>query len=123
MLAEHKSGKKKSERDALRNQDVKAAQGKVDIYNICIRCQECCRWMTFNLFKPSNEMLDYYDKHGCRLISMGESVLVMVPSTCQHLGHSGCAIYPARPEFCRGYDGRNDPLMRDACQLPKGEKQ
>jgi Fe-S-cluster containining protein len=92
---------------------------------ICIRCQECCKWMTFTLDggRQRDQLIEYYEKHGCRVVTeekIGWSkVQVMIPYQCPNLTEKGCAIYTQRPQFCREYDGRNDPLLRDVCKLPK----
>lgn len=88
---------------------------------ICIRCQECCRWMTFILDNVTVETLrPIYEARGCRFepIEGHNATALMVPSTCQQLTKDGCAIYEDRPQYCRDYDGRDDPFMMHECLLP-----
>lgn len=94
---------------------------------ICINCNECCRWMSFTLNPPNavaeGELAHYYTLHGCkivRVVGQQRMFVVMVPCICRQLGDDGrCAVYEERPDLCRNYDGRQDPLMRKYCRLPK----
>lgn len=92
---------------------------------ICIACQECCKWLTFQVQIPDQLIKDYikvYNSRGCRVHSIGNNALaVMVPSICPQLTSFGCKIYRDRPKLCRLYDGRKDSLMRDFCKLPTKE--
>lgn len=99
----------------------------MDPHKICIACQECCRWLTFTVVienRNSDYWENYYKVRGCRIHYMDSvpgsvNMAIMVPSPCPELTEFGCRSYIERPVFCRQYDGRNDVLMRDACQLPK----
>jgi len=98
---------------------------KIDKSAICVSCQECCKWMTFtlNAVYQFKEIKEYYEAHGCRVIvnkKIGQGrVSIMVPHVCPNLTEKGCAIYQRRPQFCRDYDGRDDPFLQDVCKLPK----
>jgi len=85
---------------------------------ICIACQECCRWTTFVLSMPSQMLLDHYKARGFEIKIIGDNFHIMVQTVCPHLKKSGCSIYADRPQVCRNYDGRFDPVMCDRCQLP-----
>jgi len=89
---------------------------------ICVKCQECCKWVTFTL-SPSdgyrNKMRDYYSHRGFDVVSSVDRFMpVMIPSPCPHLTKDGCNVYENRPDYCKEYDGREDPFLRDKCKLP-----
>jgi len=91
---------------------------------ICIKCHECCKWMTFiveaNDYNMRRRYTNFYRARGCDVKEAGSSLIIMVNTPCPHLLPTGaCIIYEKRPEICRDYDGRFDPNMRDRCQLPK----
>ena len=100
---------------------------------ICIRCHECCQWMTFILRPEGPELLtkyiEFYEQRGCTVTINPEgaywdktTLSIMVPCKCPKLMDSGyCRIYGTRPALCWDYDGRWDPHMADKCQLIKGE--
>ncbi len=90
--------------------------------DICVECQECCKWLTFVLHVPDREYFtEVYEARGCtvRKELSGDRLIVMVPQTCQHLdAQLGCLIYEDRPQYCVSYDGREDFFMYDKCKLP-----
>jgi Fe-S-cluster containining protein len=95
---------------------------------VCIKCHECCKWMTFIISVDSEQQMakysEFYRRRGCRVVwySLNMQLGIMVPYTCPELrvaaGKGFCAIYDKRPQLCRDYDGRWDPHMRERCQLP-----
>lgn len=104
----------------------------------CIKCNECCKWMTFTLdIKRSTEdvpevgkFIEYYQRRGCRvkwhkIDDVSGQIIVMIPYMCAELKITAvggmCRIYDKRPQLCREYDGRWDPHMRDLCKLPVDE--
>ena len=90
---------------------------------ICIKCQECCKWVTFTInFYDEPQLLNltgFYIARGFKVVKHADCIEVMIPSICPKLKSFGCAIYSTRPARCRHYDGRKDPLMKDSCKLPK----
>ncbi len=91
---------------------------------ICIKCQECCKWITFTTAPLPLELKEYYKAKGCKLTYLAplnpkSQVAVMIRSICPHLTKQGCDIYNKRPTHCRIYDGRQDTLMALRCKLPK----
>ena len=86
---------------------------------VCIECQECCKWM--GIIIPSDEWKErrkFYEVRGCEVArTEGDDVYVLLPSVCPHLTPNGCDIYDYRPNYCREYDGRDDPAMRGRCKL------
>jgi Fe-S-cluster containining protein len=90
----------------------------------CSGCNgHCCKFLIFgvNLDNHSPEEISnkllYFKEHGCQVKHHAcLQWIVTVPSQCQHLTPFGCAIYNDRPEICRKYDCRNEPL------LPRGGK-
>lgn len=90
---------------------------------ICIGCQECCKWITFTINyynqKEHDDLVEFYTFRGIKVVEYADSIAVMIETTCPHLTQYGCNCYGLRPELCRKYDGRNDPLMMDVCKLPK----
>ena len=97
---------------------------KTNYNEICIRCNECCKWMTFTIDCEKASAIDrfrkYYEAHGCKTRAFQRrSLIIMIPSVCPQLQDDGkCAIYKDRPVLCREYDGRWDPNMHDKCKLP-----
>ena len=92
----------------------------------CIKCNECCKWMTFTLEGLSTEQevakyTEYYRRRGCRAVLKGRQLAIMVPYMCAVLKITAvggmCRIYDRRPQLCREYDGRLDPHMQDLCRL------
>ena len=87
---------------------------------VCIECQECCKYLTFivgpDVIKRHREI---YEARGCVIRTMRDSnsFALRVPSVCQHLTEHGCDIYEDRPQECKDYDGRYDPLLQDLCKL------
>ena len=91
---------------------------------ICIKCQECCRWLNF-IVDPSviEAFGEVYRVRGCviTMLEGANAASILVPSVCPHLGVLGCRIYKQRPNYCRTYDARHDPFMQDRCKLPQKE--
>lgn len=91
---------------------------------ICVKCNECCKWMTFTISPESKSAMDkfteFYKARGCKVKMGTDSLVVMVPYMCANLNliTGYCDIYNRRPQLCREYDGRWDPHMADKCQLP-----
>lgn len=105
--------------------------------NICIACHECCKWLTFTITTTDLELADkhieFYVARGCRVKTKSEGarlieITIMVPHVCPQMhvpknpfeliAEGTCKIYKDRPRVCRAYDGRWDPHIQDACQLP-----
>jgi Fe-S-cluster containining protein len=99
---------------------------------ICVKCNECCKWMTFTLRPETKRLMDkyteFYKARSCKVKqAVGGAdgnpayvLTVMVPYMCGHLNlvTGMCDVYDRRPQLCREYDGRWDPDMQDICQLP-----
>ena len=95
---------------------------------ICVACQECCKWMSFTLdipdLKRRTKFIEFYNVRGCSMQEVDGKLVVMIPHVCPHLVSDGCAIYKYRPIACREYDGRLDPVLRHKCKLPvNGERE
>ena len=90
---------------------------------ICIKCGECCRWMTFTLNIPEakrrQKFIEFYKVRECVVKIEEEQTVVMIPHICPHLKDDGCDIYEDRPIACREYNGRYDPHLKYKCQLPE----
>lgn len=87
---------------------------------VCVECQECCRYLTFIVNQDVIERhREIYEARGCviRQITGNPTFALRVPSVCQHLQPYGCDIYETRPQECKDYDGRYDPLLQDLCKL------
>lgn len=112
--------RRKTDKKRLKTEPVKI-RGKSE--EICVRCQECCKWTTFILTAPSEELLHHYRIRGFTIKTIKNRHHIMVPTVCPYLIASGCYIYKARPQTCRDYDGRDDPVMRSRCQLPKRKEE
>lgn len=95
---------------------------------ICIGCQECCKWVSFTITfynqKQKDDLVEFYTARGFKINKhhiRTDCIEVMIKSECPKLTKYGCRIYSKRPEACRQYDGRKDPLMMDYCKLSKGD--
>jgi len=111
---------------------VKAKQRLVKAkQRLCLGCLECCRRLLFPVKVPpmlgksddeaTRAMIEFYTAHGCeargQLSAAGVAyVTVIAPVPCPHLTAGGCDIYADRPDVCRRYDGRLDPVLKDVCR-------
>ena len=87
---------------------------------LCIKCQACCKLIAIPMKQPSAAAMKFYRTKGCRLAYNSYKVLcLVVPSICPQLTKDGCKIYDNRPEDCRVYDGRKDPLLKSVCLWDK----
>ena len=88
---------------------------------ICLQCMQCCKWNGFVVTaEPGKleQMMQMYEWRGCEIKSVkGNQIFMIAPMQCKHLTQFGCSIYPHRPKWCRDYDGRTDPAMKDKCLL------
>lgn len=85
----------------------------------CLSCLECCMWIGFIVtVENTEEMLQLYRMRNHEIVRVEEKTIYMlVPSRCQYLSMNGCKIYHERPQICRRYDGRFDPLLKHKCKL------
>jgi Fe-S-cluster containining protein len=63
---------------------------------------------------------EFYKARGAKsVIQLNGRYWAVWPWKCPHLTKVGCDIYEHRPQACREYDGRDDPLMKGICKLPE----
>lgn len=91
---------------------------------ICLSCQACCRvYMTPMPWARPQDLLkakEFYKARGAKkVIAIYNRIWCVWESKCPHLTKVGCDIYEHRPQACREYDGRDDPLMKGICKLPE----
>jgi Fe-S-cluster containining protein len=58
--------------------------------------------------------------HGCSIVQRGDSLLVLVPKSCEFLDKKKlqCTVYDDRPAICRLYAKRErDAFKSDVCGL------
>ena len=88
--------------------------------DLCLTCLACCKALAIPTpYVYSNaEFKEFYRVRGCGIVPVtGEEFsLVWLRIACPHLTIEGCDIYEDRPEWCKKYDGRLDPLMKDICK-------
>ena len=93
---------------------------------ICIGCGKCCQVVTFTINytvkKQCDEMVEFYKARGFRVKTHKDCIEVIIPTVCPNLTKYGCSTYGSRPELCKKYDGRDDPIIKDVCKLPPKEK-
>jgi len=91
--------------------------------DVCLRCMECCKWNGFIVTVENVEdALQMYQWRGCEVKQIeGNKIFMIAPMKCRHLTGFGCSIYHTRPRWCRQYDGRTDPALRDKCLLVNRE--
>lgn len=84
---------------------------------ICLGCLRCCNYVAVRAaFNMDNEnAIDFYNVRGAAVYETPTLPLVAFKLTCQHLTPRGCAIYLDRPQACRDYDGRDDPVLDGVC--------
>jgi Fe-S-cluster containining protein len=83
---------------------------------LCIKCQYCCKIISF--YVPYNLLeMEFYRARGLkvRIDLQNNRIFVVVPQICQHLRTSGCAIYKKRPLVCSQFDGSKSPDTGDHC--------
>jgi len=80
---------------------------------------ECCKVFYVPTRVSSKDQKRFYELRGCKVKNFKGSQVVVVPLPCPHLTLKGCDIYDTRPQVCREYDGREDPLMMDKCLWKK----
>ena len=83
---------------------------------LCLECLECCHVIAVPTFLRGDRFKEFYTKRGFRVMMHQGLSLVVLRSTCPHLTDKGCSIYEQRPQVCREYDGRKDPIMRYICK-------
>jgi Fe-S-cluster containining protein len=67
-------------------------------------------------YRPDyKEALEFYKTRGCKLVYADGLMLVAMEYVCPHLTPEGCSIYEDRPDWCRQYDGRKDPVVAEKC--------
>lgn len=86
---------------------------------LCLKCLKCCNYIAvradFAYGDPHS--MEFYTTRGCAVVeAKGGGALVVFKSPCQHLTQKGCAIYESRPDACRAYDGRLDPVVESMCR-------
>jgi len=61
-------------------------------------------------------MLEFYKARGFDVKIIQDIPHIAIDNPCPHLDlEKGCRIYATRPKWCRLYDGRFDPFVRDKC--------
>ena len=100
--------------------------------DLCLACLECCKHLVFFVrpqaavgqtwIRALRELESFYKIRGCGFKKLTnnwggiETCLVEVPFPCPHLTKYGCDFYNDRPDICRKYDGRRDPMMSATCR-------
>jgi Fe-S-cluster containining protein len=94
---------------------------------LCIKCQECCKFIPISIPRQPeseqfNQLVEFFQVHGCKVRVFGDDIVVKIPSQCIHLAQDGCVIYEARPKVCREMDGLKDLAFIDSCLWRKDGK-
>lgn len=84
---------------------------------LCLKCMECCKALAVQApyCIDNKEFVEFYQARGCSIIATKSLPIIVIDNPCPHLTERGCSIYHKRPEWCRLYDGRKDPIMRHVC--------
>lgn len=82
---------------------------------LCLQCQACCRLVYIPTKLPDKRDEPFYKARGIKFIKVKGTLHAAIPSRCPNLTVAGCAIYNNRPDACKDYDGREDPLLKDIC--------
>jgi len=104
---------------------IKAQNDRMALDNSarCLKCMECCKILVIPLaYNADNEaMLAFYKARGHEIQVKNDIPYIVLKENCPHLNlDSGCNIYDNRPEWCRIYDGRFDPFVREKCLWNNG---
>ena len=82
---------------------------------LCLQCMECCRYIGIvSVVNTPNER-NFYETRGFTVIDNAGFLVIIQQAICPHLKWNGCDIYETRPAYCRNYDGRKDPFMKNKC--------
>jgi len=78
---------------------------------------KCCKALHIpTIFAAHPDVLSFYEARGIRtVIDVHGRVIIEIQGACPQLTLLGCKIYTQRPIYCRVYDGRRDPYLRDEC--------
>jgi len=85
---------------------------------LCLTCLKCCKLIAFPTLYPNNKIVkELYETRGwlTKYDEKMDTLWIYKEVPCQHLGPKGCLIYNKRPKACKGYDGRNDPILKEDC--------
>lgn len=85
---------------------------------LCLKCMECCKLLAIPLaYRADNkDMIKFFEARGHKIQTYNGIPYILLRETCKHLHpENGCDIYKDRPKWCKQYDGRFDPFVRDKC--------
>ena len=68
--------------------------------NKCLKCGECCRWITIPTVKLRKIDISFYKTRGCKHFRHQGRDWVRIPSPCPNLEGNLCSIYNLRPLSC-----------------------
>lgn len=90
---------------------------------LCLKCLKCCDYIAVRSIVNPNNFFErqFYQTRGCTTMVIDNQTLVFIPFRCPHVTKDGCDIYENRPHYCKTYDGRKDPFMKDTCLWGKEE--
>ena len=85
---------------------------------LCLSCLECCKVIAFPLpiEYSKKHVLEFYKVRGWEVVNYNRFYLAVKKEVCPQLSINGCTIYDSRPETCKAYDGRYDPIVADKCK-------
>jgi Fe-S-cluster containining protein len=92
---------------------------KKEIDNPCGDCHYCCEVLTFvSRGVPPSAAREFYKARGCQLHYTKDATFISIDYPCPHLDkEKGCLLEDNKPESCRNFDGRNNPVTKDVCRL------
>ena len=87
--------------------------------NPCGDCTYCCEVLSFvSRSVPPSIAREFYRARGCKLHHTKQATFITIEYPCPHLEKGkGCGIEGSKPESCRNFDGRNNPVTREKCRL------
>jgi Fe-S-cluster containining protein len=81
----------------------------------CLACLKCCSIALLPVdFKDTAEFA-FYEVKGFEMFIMGGRMYTTIYKKCKQLTPLGCKIYANRPDGCKYYDGRLDPVVTKVC--------
>ena len=78
---------------------------------LCLECLECCKFVRIPVLHMTDDLGEFFKARGISLSHESGMLFAIIRHICPWLTPKGCKIYEDRPNICREYDGRDDPVV------------